>query len=180
MGYGGGVNLYGYVGNDPGNRTDPSGYMMAAGAIVMGGLRLAGGAEVLGGGPEDPVADGVAGVILVGTGILAVGVLLANKFPSENDPPWMDNPGSLRGRDPGDVAGEIPPEWGPGEPSRKDGGTVWRAPGRGGEGIRTSPGNPASNDPTGVHKGPYCRVNKNGNVSDPIPLKGNPVLGEEE
>jgi len=32
MGYGGGVNLYGYVGNDPGNRIDPSGHL---GAIVL-------------------------------------------------------------------------------------------------------------------------------------------------
>ena len=33
IGYRGGVNLYGYVGNDPGNRTDPSGYI--AGIVII-------------------------------------------------------------------------------------------------------------------------------------------------
>ena len=59
LGYDGGIDLYGYVGNDPVNFIDPFGY--DAWAL---GLRLALGAEALGGGPEDPAADVVAGVIL--------------------------------------------------------------------------------------------------------------------
>ena len=79
MGYGGGVNLYGYVGNDPGNRSDPSGLNFAlpgGGSIpisvgIGGGLGLAGVGE-LGG---TIVAVGVvAAPVVVVVGLEAIGV----------------------------------------------------------------------------------------------------------
>ena len=90
MGYAGGVNLYGYVQNSPVGWDDPLGYDMAAGAIISGGLRLAAGTELVGLGPENPVADGVAGAILLGAGLLAGGVILYDqlgKLPTEGGPP---------------------------------------------------------------------------------------------
>ncbi len=175
-----GGNWYAYCDNNPLKQTDPSGYMLAAGAILAGGLRLAAGAEILGGGPEDPAADVVALGILAGTVIIAGGVYLATKFPAENDPPWMNDPdpstNPLRGKNPADIPGEIPPEWGSGEPSKKGGGTIWRVPGRPGDQVQVSPGDPASNDPEGVHQGPYARVSKGGVRSGAIPLAGNDAL----
>ena len=38
----------------------------------MGGLRIAGVADLLGRGPADPIADGVAGAILLGAGAIAL------------------------------------------------------------------------------------------------------------
>jgi len=74
LGYAGGVNLYGYVGNDPVGRVDPSGYMVAAGAILLGGTRLAAIVDLVGGGPLDPVGDAAAGAILLGT-VAAAGIV---------------------------------------------------------------------------------------------------------
>ena len=63
MGYAGGVNLYGYVGNDPGNEDDPDGTL--AGPVIG----AAGTAVGLGGGPEDPIGDGIAAtIVLAGLG----------------------------------------------------------------------------------------------------------------
>ena len=56
MGYAGGVNLYGYVGNDPSNRVDPSGYFDPLGDVKAGGgaglitgIIIVGGAVAIGG-----------------------------------------------------------------------------------------------------------------------------------
>ncbi len=160
IGYDGGINLYGYTGNNPVNRADPNG--------TIGGVLLLGAV----------VAPEVFLVLAIGTVAIVGVVLLINKYPPANDPPWMNDPDSLRGRDPGGIVTEIPTEWGPGTPSSRGGGTVWRAPGRGGDGIRIMPGNPDVSIPE--QRGPYCRVNKGGNLSDHIPLKGNPVLEGEE
>jgi hypothetical protein len=62
--------------------------------------------------------------------------------------------------------------WKP-EPSR-DGGTRYPNPTRRGDQIRVEPGNPKAPDP--AKKGPYIRSSKNGEVSPPVPLKGNPTL----
>ena len=60
MGYAGGVNLYGYVGNDPGNRWDPTGYNV--------NIPLPGGPTL-----SIPIAGIVGGII----GGVAAGVILA-------------------------------------------------------------------------------------------------------
>ncbi len=60
----GGYNLYQMEDNDPVNEVDPEGLLGAAG--------VAGAIELFGGGPEDPVADILAGAVLAGAGIYAV------------------------------------------------------------------------------------------------------------
>ena len=59
-------------------------------------------------------------------------------------------------------------------PTRGPGGIRYANPVRPGEQIRVMPGNPR--DPHPVKQGPYLRISKDGAVSEPIPLKGNPVL----
>ncbi len=54
-----GENWYAYCGNCPLNRSDPTGLQGVAGALKLGGEII-----LVGGGPEDPVADIVAGVIV--------------------------------------------------------------------------------------------------------------------
>jgi RHS repeat-associated protein len=62
----GGINLYGFVGNNPVNFVDPYGLDYAAALKAFGtSAKWAGGEEAVGGGPEDPVADVVAAVTLV-------------------------------------------------------------------------------------------------------------------
>jgi len=80
---------------------------MAAGAIILGGLRLAGAAELLGGGPEDPIADGVAGVILLGAGAIALGDIIYNGLaapPGQAAGPRQGSGSSLPGPSKGDPA----------------------------------------------------------------------------
>ena len=179
IGYAGGVNLYGYVGNNPGNRWDPLGYM-DPGAVVMGGLRAAGTAELLGGGPEDPIADGVAGAILLGAGAIALGDIIynASKQPlppavTEPDP----NKNLLTGQDPVDVKpgnGDIPGSWKT-SPGRGPGTERYTPPDRTGPQILKEPGDPAASDP--VHRGPYCKVSPGDRTPNfRVPLRGNPVL----
>ena len=87
IGYAGGIDLYGYVGDDPVNFIDPFGY--DAWAL---GLRLALGAEALGGGPEDPAADVVAGVILgVAGGVVLYDHLTHNAGVSNTSKPYCPN-----------------------------------------------------------------------------------------
>jgi RHS repeat-associated protein len=99
MGYGGGVNLYGYCGNDPGNRVDPSGLDFAlpgggsiptAGGLLGTGLTLEGiGVAADGtifGAPVGVILNIAGGVVIVG----AVGVILYDKLgglPMEGGPP---------------------------------------------------------------------------------------------
>jgi RHS repeat-associated protein len=60
-----GLNLYSIVGNKPVDMYDPLGLDAgAACAALARGLKLGGVSEALGGGPEDPAADLVAGAIL--------------------------------------------------------------------------------------------------------------------
>lgn len=63
----GGINLYEFVGNNPFYWYDPLGEDgQAACKALQQGLKWGARSEVIGGGPEDPVADFVAGAILVG------------------------------------------------------------------------------------------------------------------
>ena len=114
--------------------------------------------------PEDPAGDAVAGVIILGSAVMAGGELINDwwmhtkneKFPPKNDPPIVNDPdpatNPARGIDPSEVDKHIPPEWGPGEPTQKGGGWRWKAPGRPDTTVRKMPGNP--NDPTPVKQGP--------------------------
>jgi RHS repeat-associated protein len=73
IGEDGGINLYAFVENNPINYLDPYGLDARTAALEWGESETAaGGAETIGGGPEDPVADIVAGGILLG-GLLDAG-----------------------------------------------------------------------------------------------------------
>ena len=88
IGYAGGVNLYGYVGNNPGNRWDPSGFWsVTIGVSGTGVIGLpigiggsAGGGIVIGDG-----GIGVYGSIIGGVGIGVVGSVGAS-FGWSSDP----------------------------------------------------------------------------------------------
>lgn len=66
VGYTDQFNLYEYVGNDPVDRDDPTGMFDSSTFVKY--AELAGEEELAGGGPEDPIADGVA-IITIGVGI---------------------------------------------------------------------------------------------------------------
>jgi RHS repeat-associated protein len=77
--------LYAFVRINPVRYIDHDGRDAAAAAAVMQwGFKGAGAAEVAGLGPEDPIADVAAGVIIVGAGVAALVVLL--KGPSSTPP----------------------------------------------------------------------------------------------
>ena len=103
IGYTGGVNLYGYVGNDPGNKWDPLGYM-DPGAITMGtgGFGLAGGLGLAGLGDlgAGAIAAGAVAVpVLLGTAAAGAGWLIgtpignaiANGIPGQDGLPASPN-----------------------------------------------------------------------------------------
>lgn len=67
----GGINAYAYCGNDPQNRSDPSGHFAVPWALLSGGLALVGAGAIVGG----AVADGkaVKGVLLTLGAIAMIG-----------------------------------------------------------------------------------------------------------
>ncbi|MFZ0420269.1 MAG: SpvB/TcaC N-terminal domain-containing protein, partial [Candidatus Sulfotelmatobacter sp.] len=65
------TTLYHYALNNPVKYNDISG--KDAASIFWWGLKAGGTAEVAGGGPEDPVGDAVAGVLIVGASAVALG-----------------------------------------------------------------------------------------------------------
>ena len=83
--------------------------------------------------------------------------------------------GSLRGASPEEVKRLIPETFVE-NPTRRGGGVRYANPQRPGEQVRVMPGNP--NDRNPVKRGPCVRISREGRVSDPIPLEGNPTLGE--
>jgi hypothetical protein len=88
----------------------------------------------------------------------------------------LDNVASLRGATQAEVEGLIPPGWVKSATSANKGGLGVRFanPEKLGEQVRIMPGK--ATDPNPVKQGPYMRISRDGAVSDPIPLFGNPAL----
>ena len=82
------TDLYVYVNDNPICFNDPTGRdAAAAGLVLRWGVERAVAAEVIGLGPEDPVADVVAGVILVGALAYAGVVLFKGPVPRPKEDP---------------------------------------------------------------------------------------------
>lgn len=120
------INIYRYVRNGAVNWTDPFGLDPAsAAAIFWGGVRFAAGEELIGGGPEDPIADIAAAATILGAAIWAGVDYFIDHSPSENvnqasaNPPW---------RDPGDS--DYPAPTPPSDPAQSP-GEDWEWRGRG-------------------------------------------------
>jgi RHS repeat-associated protein len=88
----------------------------------------------------------------------------------------LDDVASLHGASATEVQGLIPKSWVSSPTSMNKGGlgTRYSNPERLGEQIRIMPGKPS--DPNPLKQGPYMRISRNGSVTDPIPLLGNPTL----
>ena len=114
---------------------------------------------------------GVIGGIAGAAGAYLAWKALTNQAAESGSPErTIDNPGSLEGATPEEVEAAVPEGWVK-SPSPEGGGSRWLKPDRPGEAVRVQPGNPR--DPNPVKRGPYTRVSKDGQVSDPIPLRGN-------
>ena len=173
---------FSYTNDDPVNGSDPSGLICADaldpfssgfGQCWSSGYATAGKAASVG---------LVGASIGVGDTIQACGTFLASLNPSNlASPPggWgepnIDDPNSFRGLSPQQADEAFPPNW-KRSPTSGPGGTRISNPDAPGEQGRIMPGNP--DDPNPVKQGPYLRISKNGKVSDPIPLQGNPTLGD--
>jgi len=94
--------------------------------------------------------------------------------PKGERPIDFEDPSSIVGKDPEQIEEAIPEDWSE-TPARTGRGKRFGDPRRPGDQIRVMDGHHADPDP--VKRGPYVRISKNGNVSEPIPLKGNPTLG---
>lgn len=88
----------------------------------------------------------------------------------------LDDVVSLRGATTAEVEGLIPSGWVKSTTNANKGGLGIRYsnPERLGEQIRIMPGKVT--DPNPLKQGPYMRISRNGTVTDPIPLFGNPTL----
>jgi hypothetical protein len=87
----------------------------------------------------------------------------------------IDDPGSLAGASTEEVEGAVPSGWVKTPTREGEGaGTRYHNPDRRGEAVRVMPGR--ATDPNPVKQGPYVRISKDGKVSNPVPLKGNPTL----
>jgi RHS repeat-associated protein len=180
IGLGGGMNLYGFADGDPVNFSDPFGLCipwpacaLAAGRVGAGvGTLVGAGVGALGGGvgalPGAAIGNRVGWVVGV-AGATIGAIYLAAKI----DDSWEGlSEEELKGKSAEEVDEAVPGDW-TREPSRT-GGTRYRHPTNRGEQIRVQPGKPT--DPNPAKQGPYCRISRCGETSDPIPLKGNPTL----
>jgi hypothetical protein len=101
-----------------------------------------------------------------------------NEAASPKPERTIDDPGSLAGATPGDVEAAVPKGWVKTPTRDGDGsGTRWLNPNKPGQAVRVMPGK--ASDPNPVKQGPYVRVSKDGKVSDPVPLSGNPTLKKD-
>jgi hypothetical protein len=90
-----------------------------------------------------------------------------SQLPDEND---------LKGRSPEEVEQKLKDRGLEGQPTRggSNEGKRFPNPKKPGEQVRVMKGNPKDPDP--AKRGPYARISKDGKVSEPIPLEGNPSL----
>jgi RHS repeat-associated protein len=107
-----------------------------------------------------------------GRPIMPILVLFANDKQAPPSYPDPREPTSYTGYPPGDVPGTLPPDWGPGRPTRDKTGTRWPGPNPG-EQLRLMPGDPGAWET--VHQGPYVEISIEGKEWR-IPLEGNPAL----
>jgi uncharacterized protein RhaS with RHS repeats len=179
------INIYRYVRNGAANWTDPFGLDPAsAAAIFWGGVRLAGVEEVVGGGPEDPVADIAVAATILGAAVWAgIDYFIdhsssqnVNQAPSENVNESRANDGW---RDPADS--DYPAPTPPGDPAQSPGEDwEWRGNGEPGssEGSWYNPDTDESLHPDLDHdepKGPHWDwTDPDGNVYDLPPTEEGP------
>ena len=150
IGYKDGPDWYLYVHDDPLNHADPTGDwdIVAPSLGTLVNLGEAAGVEVIGLGPEDPVADAGAAVFLRQAALsYARDVAVASASSHAADPPQ-------------EVKDKIPSHWGPGTPSN-GGGVKWQDPKNPkGNNVRWEPGNPKSPNPR--QQQPYVKVTRAG------------------
>lgn len=150
----------------------PSCALAAAGAGARVGTV---GGAILGtifGTPGAGTAAGASAGRVIGAAV-GFGVATAGAIWLAKDASWDGlSPDDLRGKSAEEVEEAVPSDW-TREPSRT-GGTRYKHPTNKGEQIRVQPGKPTDPDPR--KQGPYCKISRCGDVSDPIPLKGNPTL----
>jgi len=103
IGVAGGINLYGFVGNNPVTGADPSGHgPEAATAVLAFGGRLVIGEQVGLGGPRDPAADaanaGTAVVVAIIAGIAYVAIHDHAAEPAADEVPAASTPEASAGK----------------------------------------------------------------------------------
>lgn len=144
------------------------------GVAAAGALLLTASTAVLAGGNlSDALEAGIdAGGSVITSAHKAIGNLIGAAAAATG---WEGlSEGDLKGKSPEEIEKMVPPGW-TREPTREGDGTRYKHPTNRGEQIRVQPGKPT--DPNPVKQGPYCRISCGGKTSDPIPLKGNPTLG---
>jgi hypothetical protein len=164
------MNLYGFAGGDPVNFSDPFGLCAGPSDLKC---------------TDDGKSPDILGTMLAGIGAAAerwwakhgdaitqIGVMLVTEGMGAV-PEGELTPTGLRGKSMEEVDRMIPGDW-ERLPSKNGGGTRYVHPENKGEQIRVQPGNP--NDPNPAKQGPYCRISRCGEKTEPIPLQGNPTL----
>lgn len=98
-----------------------------------------------------------------------------NKPKNNNDPDWLKDPESIKGKPAEEVEAGIPESWEGPSPTSSNGGKKWFKPGTGqSDVIRIMPGDgDAKSSPD--HQGPYAKISHHGKTTH-VPLKGNPAL----
>ena len=184
---------FSFANDNPVNGSDPSGlvcvdaldpWSSGFGQCWSSGYSTAGHGALVGAGAATIGAAGVASSIGNGVGGVCSATWqgVRSFFNPAQDlaPPggWpqanISDPNSFWGLSSQQADDAFPSDW-KRSSTRGPGGTRISNPNALGEQGRIMPGNP--NDPNPVKQGPYLRISMNGQVSDPIPLKGNPTLG---
>ncbi|MFD0203999.1 MULTISPECIES: WXG100-like domain-containing protein [Saccharothrix] len=145
--------------------------------VLAGGAATATGAGAVLGVPLAGLsyAGMATGAAIAGLSIAAIAHEAAmNPVDSSGSTPSrsIERPTSLEGATPEQVRETIPDTWEE-RPAKKGDGTRFLNPDRPGESIIIENGWPGHADP--VHRGPYVKISKDGQVTR-IPLEGNPAL----